>query len=63
MFLDSLEEGDFFTIEEVLTSKYFRKCFRPSSESMTSSSKENGEDIPTGGAAPVVGDEGEPHHS
>ena len=61
--MDSLKEGDLFTIKEVLESKYFRRCFGPPSESMEPSSRENGKDTLTDGAAPVAGDKGESHYS
>ena len=51
------------TIKEVLESKYFRRCFGSSFESMVSNSGENGKDKLTGGAALIAGDEGESHHS
>ena len=61
--LDSLQEGNFFTIKEVLESKYFRRCFGPPSESMASSSGENGKDTLTSNTTLVASDEGESHHS
>ncbi|GFZ21595.1 hypothetical protein Acr_29g0007570 [Actinidia rufa] len=38
------------------------RCSRPTSKSMASSGRDNGEDIPTGWAAPIACDEGESHH-
>ncbi|GFZ05046.1 hypothetical protein Acr_17g0006180 [Actinidia rufa] len=47
--LDSLVEGDFFIIKEVLKSKSFCMCFRLASKLMSSSGKDNGKDIPAEG--------------
>ena len=60
--LNSLSGGDFFTIKEVLESKSFCRCFKLDSRSMASNGGDNEEDIPTSGAAPIVGDEGESYH-
>ncbi|GFZ14502.1 hypothetical protein Acr_24g0006920 [Actinidia rufa] len=61
--LDSLLGGNFFTIKEVLESKSFNRCFKLGSKSMAFSCENNGDGIPTSGAAPIMGDEGEFHHS
>ncbi|GFZ10862.1 peptidoglycan-binding LysM domain-containing protein [Actinidia rufa] len=53
----------FTTLPQVLESKSFRRCFKLDSKSMVPSDGDNGEDIPTGGAAPVARNEGESHHS
>ena len=42
--LDSLEEGDFFIIKEVLESKYFYRCFQSTIDSMASNDGDNGRD-------------------
>ena len=60
--LESLAGGDFFTIKEVLKSKFFHKCFRPVPISVASSSGDNSEDIPSSDVALVAGDEGQSHH-
>ena len=61
--LGSLEEGDFFTIKEVLESKYFCRCFKPATKSIASSGGDNGEDITMGGATLAASNKGEFHHS
>ncbi|GFS34121.1 hypothetical protein Acr_00g0032370 [Actinidia rufa] len=61
--LDSVLGENFFTIKEVLKSKFFRRYFKLNSKSMASSGGDNGKDIQIGGMALVVGDKGESHHS
>ena len=61
--MNSLVKGDFFPIKEVLESTSFHRCFKLSSKSMASSGGDDGKDIPTSGATPIAGDEGESHHS
>ena len=60
--LDSPVGEDFFTIKEVLESKFFHRCFRPIPISMASNSGDNGEDIPSSGAASVTDNEGQSYH-
>ncbi|GFS32103.1 hypothetical protein Acr_00g0020870 [Actinidia rufa] len=55
--LDSISGGNFFTIKELLESKSFHRIFKLGPKSMASNGGDNGEDIPTGDAPPIVSDE------
>ena len=61
--MDLLDEGDFFTIKEILDFKYFCRCFQSAIDSIASSGENNGEDIQTSDATLVADDEDESHHS
>ena len=56
-------KGDLFSINEVLNSKSFRRCFKLSSKSMAFNGGDDGKDVPVSGATPIASDEGESHHS
>ena len=61
--LSSVEGGKLYSVKVVLGSKSFHRSFGLPSKWMASSGVDDGEDIPAGRAAPIVGDEGESHHS